>query len=226
MSIPFLDLSSVQGGLTISDVRVLVQRGTRGLIFKCGNGNNGKDPYFGPNLATAKLGGPSLVLGCYHFAYPLADDTLHPNRNPEDQALLHYSQSQGLGGLVGELTPTLDLEWPTPEQWGHWNVDAAFIRDWALRYGKKMRDLVNRERILLYSYPWFLQKLAPSVEFLDVFELWIASYSTSPIQAAPWAGWSMWQTSGGGGILPDGAPVDTDECADEVTLKRLTGSLS
>ena len=61
----------------------------------------------------------------------------------------------------------------------------------------------------------FHERTAPA-EWGSRFRLWIAAYGPSVPPEPPWAGYSFWQSSGGGGRLPSGAPVDTDEADQEI----------
>jgi GH25 family lysozyme M1 (1,4-beta-N-acetylmuramidase) len=223
MTIPFLDLSSVQKRLTPQDSKVLLARGVRGIICKCENGNSDQDPNCATDIKTARDTG--LIVGIYHFPFALPDDPHHPNRNPIDQARLHFGYTVDLA-QVGDLVDTVDIEWPRPEQWDKPipNVDNSvvsqgFLHDWFDTYLDEYRILRGRDP-MIYFDEWFMRHLAPGPSWA-VNPAWIASYGKPPPPIFPWAGYCAWQTSGGGGILPDGQPVDTDVIADEATLDAL-----
>jgi GH25 family lysozyme M1 (1,4-beta-N-acetylmuramidase) len=70
---------------------------------------------------------------------------------------------------------------------------------------------------LLYTDPSF----AVAIGFDPAWaqrRLWLASYQSPPDIPAPSTSCVMQQTTGGGGKLPSGVPVDTDIVADEATL--------
>lgn len=75
--------------------------------------------------------------------------------------------------------------------------------------------------MLVYGDPWELKNLALPADWGTNNPLWIASYQPTPILVPPWTSCVMQQTSGGGGRLPNGCPVDTDVCVDEATLAAL-----
>src|SRR5579864_9557685 len=97
-----LDVSAAQGRV---DWGCVAGMGCRFAIIKCKQGNDGIDPRFAENVAGAKAAG--LLVGAYHFAYPL------PKLDPRAQARAFFEASS-LGNRAGELPPALDLEWPAP----------------------------------------------------------------------------------------------------------------
>jgi GH25 family lysozyme M1 (1,4-beta-N-acetylmuramidase) len=219
-----LDVSSVQGAITPAQWTLIRDRGTRFVVAKVGNGNDPEDPTGMPNLTAAESAG--LVAGAYHFPFALPPDAGHPGREPEAQAAAHYRQCMGLGTAADELPATVDCEWPRPEQWGkpipgidNSTVDQGFLQDFFTRYLVAYETLQGCPMIV-YGDPWFLTHLAPPSSWASR-PLWEAAYGDSAPAVAPWAGWSLRQLSGGGGRLPNGAPVDTDCVADEATLARL-----
>jgi len=224
-----LDVSSVQGLVTLSDWVTIATRGTRFVVAKCGNGNERPDPIFPSNVEHAEAGG--LVVGAYHFLFPAlpSGPGLPTGRDPAEQARAHFAQCAGLGSGKGELTAFADLEWPRPEAWGkpldgvvgRPTVTRQSVREWTLAYLVEYSRLQGRP-MGLYADRWFLECLQPSAEFA-AYPLWLAEYGPKVDPVGPWAGWSAWQTSGGGGRLPSGAPVDTDEIADEDTFAKLRG---
>ena len=223
-----IDVSSVQDGLTAAEWAALKARGIRFAMIKCGNGNNGHDPRFQSNLTGARAAG--VVVGCYHVPFPLPATPAHADRDPLAQARAHFAACAGLGSNKGDLPAACDLEYPAPEKWGSplVNVDGAPVvtRDSVVEFCEAY--LTEYERLqgrpmLLYSYPWFLRGLKPPAAWVK-HPLWIANYDPRLAPEPPWAGYAMWQTSGGGSMrLPDGAPVDTDAIADEATLAALLG---
>lgn len=224
-SISGLDLSSVQGLITAKEWDNIASSGTRFIVAKCGEGNkNIPDPDFIWNIESAKSHG--LIVGAYMFPYALPNDPRHPGRSPEQQASMHFDQCSELGTKAGDLPCTLDCEWPRPEQWGKpipgidsSVVDAEFLRDWFSAYLEHYEKLQGYPMIV-YGDPWFLKNLKPPPEWARN-PLWEAAYDLEAPAIYPWAGWTIRQTSGGGGRLPNGCPVDTDVIVDEATLASL-----
>src|SRR5260370_42410398 len=109
MAIIGIDVSSVQKKI---DWKAVEKTGINFAIAKCGNGNNGIDPFFVYNMVAIKA--TSIALGIYNVGFPLLDDPAHPGRNPVDQAKMHFNASNSIGMHPGDLPVTLDLEWPVP----------------------------------------------------------------------------------------------------------------
>ena len=103
-----IDVSSVQGHVNWNAVAA---SGIQFAIIKCGNGNDGIDPFFSSNLAGAKAAGLHTI--CYHFIYPLPPAAGNPSRDPVIQAQMHFKASQG------EIA-VCDLEWPVQTDWAKW----------------------------------------------------------------------------------------------------------
>jgi GH25 family lysozyme M1 (1,4-beta-N-acetylmuramidase) len=220
-----IDLSSVQGNITKAQWQALVDNQIRFAISKCGNGNDHSDPDFLANINGALATG-KMVVGAYHFPFALPNSAKHSGRDPETQAAMHFQQCGGLGTSQGELPACCDCEWPRPEAWGKpipgvddSIVDQAFLQDWFSRYLVAYEALQGCP-MMVYGDPWFLKHLAPPAQWAR-YPLWEAAYGSSVPAVGPWAGWCARQSSGGGGRLPGGAPVDTDVIADETTLSML-----
>jgi lysozyme len=200
-----IDVSAVQGDV---DWGRVAASGVRFAIMKCAQGNEaGRDATFARNVAGARNAG--LAVGCYLFGYPLPAGK--EGRDPVEQAKIHYAKCDRVGTRDGELPPALDLEWPAPEDWARWQCNAAQVRDWGLAYLDAAKALWGRIP-LVYTYPWFWQhvRAAGALDRYAEYPLWLADYSrdTAPHVPAPWTTATLRQTSGGGGKLPSGAPVD------------------
>lgn len=195
-----LDVSVIQG--TIDFAKVAAE-GVQFVICRCGVGNSGKDSTYDRNMANAKAAG--LQVMAYHFVYPLPPQAGNPTRNPTAQAQLHAGYANG-------ALAACDLEWPTQPDWAKWGCSAAQIGEWALEYLEAYESLTGI-RPLVYTYPDFAHhvNLPPAIAG---YPLWIASYASTPLIPAPWTDWALWQDTGGGGKLPNGAPVDTDKARD------------
>ena len=196
------DISSMQGyPINFNAVK---NAGYDFCIFRNGIGNDGHDAYYSKYLTAAAAAG--VYTACYNFIYPLPTDNVHANRDPIDQAKLHYSTSEGQPNFV-------DAEWPAPIDFAKWGVNATFINQWMLAYLQEYESLSGQQPII-YTYPdW-----AANVHFEPAFanyRLWIASYTTTPYIPKPWTDWAFWQNSSGPVKLPGtNIAVDTDFAKD------------
>ena len=195
-----LDVSVIQG---IVDFTKVAAEGIQFVICRCGVGNSGKDSTYDKNMADAKAAG--LQVMAYHFVYPLPPQAGNPTRAPAEQAKMHAGYANG-------ALAACDLEWPTQPDWAKWGCSAAQIGEWALEYLQAYENLTGIKP-LVYTYPDFAHhvNLPPAIAS---YPLWIASYAPTPLIPAPWTDWALWQDTGGGGKLPNGAPVDTDKARD------------
>jgi hypothetical protein len=82
-----------------------------------------------------------------------------------------------------------------------------------IAYFTEYTSLDNGRKPLLYTYPYWAQAVNFDPSFTQ-YPLWIASYQTTPYIPTPWTTFSLWRNTGGGGKLPNGAPVDTDLAVD------------
>jgi lysozyme len=198
-----LDLSSIQGSNI--DWAQLYSLGYRFVFIRACIGNDFNDTDYVANMKGAQAAG--LKSAPYLFLYPLCTDPNHPNRDPKDQAALHYK-------FVGNTqAAAIDLEWPYQNQWKTWGIDANFITQWLLTYLQEYERL-SGVRPIIYSYPSFLEALNLPQSFADDYKLWIASYTATPVVPKPWNDWAFWQQSGGTEKLPNGIPVDIDVAKD------------
>ena len=211
-----VDVSSVQGNVDWVSVG---ESGIQFAMLKCSTGNDaGVDGQFATNMVAAPNAG--IVVGAYHFAYPLPSQAGNPSRDPGAQAQIAFDKCNGLGTRPGDLPPALDLEWPAPQDWQKWGCTAAQIRAWGLAFLKAAEALWGCKPFL-YSYPNFLQSIGIAQEpgYAD-YPLWMADYKryqhgpppdgASPVVPPPWTSWTMWQHSGGTMKLPNGVPCDFD----------------
>lgn len=191
-----IDISVIQGNI---DFNAVAAQDIKFCIIKGAEGNKGIDPNLNKNLAGCKAAG--ILTGVYSFLYPLPTIPSQPTRDPKWQAQKHFEAAQGELGFI-------DLEWSAPQDWSKWGQSASQICDWTLTYLEEYTRL-NGKVPVLYSYPYFIKAIKPPQDFAN-YPLWIASYQNTPAIPAPWTDWVMWQNTGGGGKLPNGAPVDTD----------------
>jgi lysozyme len=226
-----LDVSEEQGSI---DWLKVAQSGVSFVYAKCGNGNTevdglDADPMFTKNVAGARAQG--LIIGCYHFCYPLPSGPgLPAGRAPEEQAQLHFTASAGLGSNEGDLTTMIDAEWPDPSQWAMWKCSKAQIADWFSRYANKLESLSGR-KVGLYSdqYFWSMIGGAGLMDFA-ARPFWPARPTgvrpldgNKPALWDPFTSWQVWQWSQASiisGILTN---VDLDVIPDDATMQELRG---
>src|SRR5271165_1546019 len=195
-----IDVSSVQSVVSWDAVAA---QGIKFSIMKCAQGNSGTDPFYKKNMAGAQAAG--LYVASYHFIYPLPPLASQPGRDPVKQAQMHFSVADNSNPIV------CDAEWPAPgPDWAKWGVSASQINDWILQYLQEYERLAGKKPIV-YTYPYWASAVKFSQDFAQ-YPLWIASYVPTPVIPHPFTDWVMWQNTGGGGKLPNGAPVDTDLC--------------
>lgn len=212
-----IDVSVVQGKIDWTKVDPAI----RFVYAKCGEGNAHpvKDGTFDANIAGAKATG--RIVGAYHFPYPLPVVAGHADRDARLQAQAHFDASEGLGAFVGELPPVADCEWPAPQDWAKWGCTADSIKSFMDDYLDEMDRLHGKPGVTaIYIYPDFAHHLGDLSRYAGR-TLWLASYAPKPAVVPPWKAPDIWQSSGGGGKLYNGRPVDTNVIADEDTLARL-----
>jgi GH25 family lysozyme M1 (1,4-beta-N-acetylmuramidase) len=197
-------------GYGLIDFNLVREAGYRFVWVKCVEGNEGKDPAYARNVQRARDAG--LVVGAYHFAFPLPTDPKHPGRSPLEQARAFYDGCAGLGSQVGELSPALDFEWPPRfdktkfldkngngkrdpdeplvDQWARWGVTAASLSEWARECAEAMTILWGR-RPVIYTYPSFFKAVAAGadVSWAQRYPLWLADYQWSGPGTPP-DGWT------------------------------------
>jgi GH25 family lysozyme M1 (1,4-beta-N-acetylmuramidase) len=204
-----LDVSVVQGIVPFHKLTDLSF-----CYAKSVEGNDGLDPYFFANVKAGQAAGK--LMGAYYFLFPLR------HIDPRKQVRLFWDQSRGFGSNVGELPPMLDFEWPAPEQWRKWNVDAVFM----CQYAKAVCEEMTANwgcKPTIYIYPYFLDCLirdGGDTSWMSEYDLTIADYSHAGSwpkddwkprikQHWPWKDWRFCQIDGNGGMrLPNG--VDSD----------------
>lgn len=198
-----IDVSAIQGNNV--NWPAVAAAGIAFACIKCGDGNNGIDPYYVKNIEGATRAGLKILT--YHAVFPLPNDPNHLNRDPVGQATFHYQHAQK------GFPVSIDLEWPTPEQWQNYGINRQFIIDWTLSYLTTYEQL-SGIKPLIYTYPYYCRVLQPPPQFSQ-YPLWIASYQASPEVPAPWSNWTMWQDSSGPYHLPvSGVAVDTNKVRD------------
>lgn len=201
-----VDISQIQGTI---DFVALAATGVQFVICRCGVGNNGHDSMYATNIAAAQAAG--LQVAAYHFVFPLPTTTAEPSRAPAAQAAAHFAAAGNVPVVC------CDLEWPVQGDWPKWGCSAPQICQWVTEYLQAYESL-SGVRPVVYTYPNFAQCINLPASFAQTYQLWIASYESTPTIPAPWTDWVLWQNTGGtgsnAGHLPNGAPVDTDLAKD------------
>lgn len=205
MTFKGIDVSSIQGHIDWQSVK---NAGYDFAVIKCYNGNANIDPLCITNLHGAQTVGLKTAL--YNVIYPLPADAAHPNRDPVSQAILHLSVSLSANNNKPIFT-FADIEWPDPNDWPKWNVNAQFISDWIMQYLTTYSS--HGGNVGCYIYPYYA-KLLNLPQQITQYPLWIASYQATAAIPHPWTSYYMWQSSGGTHTLPNGVPVDIDETED------------
>jgi lysozyme len=210
-----IDVSSVQ---SVVSWQAVAQQGIKFSIMKCAEGNKGTDTFYKKNMTGAQEAG--LYVASYHFIYPLPPLASQPGRDPVKQAQMHFAVADNNNPVM------IDCEWPAPPDFQKWNCTPSQINDWMLQYLQEYERLAGKKPVV-YTYPYWASAVKFSQDFAQ-YQLWIASYVPTPVIPHPWTDWVMWQNTGGGGKLPNGAPVDTDLCRDlslwGVQTPRMTGT--
>jgi lysozyme len=227
--IPGIDVSSEQG---VIDWQLVAGAGIKFALIKCGNGNDGIDEQFAANVAGAKAYG--ITVGCYQFLFPigLASTVADPNRQPEEQAKLHFGWSSGLGCAAGDIQPFVDAEWPaTAADIAAYGCSPAQIRDWLSRY-KQAYESESGCLIGLYTDQyWWDQNGCGALTDYAAAPFWsadpqaVTALPVAPMQPrvyAPFQSWSIWQYSWQLVIPGIADEVDGDCIPDQNTFAALT----
>lgn len=195
-----IDVSAIQGNI---DWQSVAGAGYQFVICKNYQGNDGPDHNYVANITGASSAG--LQVATYNFIYPLPNLVGHANRDPAEQAKLHFDATK-------TAIVCVDIEWPAPEDWAKWGCSANQINDWCLKYLDTYSSLLNA-LVLVYTYPYFAKAVKFSSD-ITKYPLWMACYEPTPSVISPWTDWILWQNSGGTVRLPNGTPVDTDLAKD------------
>lgn len=195
-----IDVSDEQG---VIDWDKVAGAGVKFAILKCGNGNAGVDLQFARNLTEAKARG--IACGAYQFIFPigLASTIKDPNRQPEEQAKLHFGYSKGLGCAAGDLQVFIDAEWPEgTTDWTKYGCSAAQIQDWLGRYKQTYESESGCLMGLYTDEYWWSSIQGGTMTSFAATPFWAANpLPTSALPAPgtypkvykPFQSWSIWQ---------------------------------
>jgi lysozyme len=163
-----LDVSSYQG--TGIDWKRVKRAGFAGAFVKATEGGGYINPSFRAQASGARAAG--LRVGFYHFARP----------ETESDALAeaaHYAATTAGHRTRADLRPTLDFEaWPrvlpAGPLVGHGTAPA--LVGWARAWTQHVKR-VTGDGPLFYSYPAFIERLAPATPI--GYGLWLAAYGSN-----------------------------------------------
>ena len=191
--IPGIDVSDNNGHVYWPSVAA---SGKHFVIAKVSQGVSFRDPTFAYNYAQMRRVG--MKRGGYHFADPTC--------NPVDEANLYVGIVKANGGF--EIRPILDLE-----QTG--GKTPAQLQAYARMWGYEVQRLTGFKPIL-YSYTSFIAENELHT-IADLFDLWLADYSSQPDNG----GWPreplMWQYSDTGRVTGIQTDVDLDWCMGDLS---------
>lgn len=161
-------------------------------IAKATEGATYQDPSFPTNYKGIKAAG--LIAGSYNFARPKTSTA-----QAEVDAYCDYVNANG--GFSQAIPGILDLE----------DTETGFtpaqMQAWALEWAKEYKRYDSRKPIL-YSYPSFIESYGlNSADIQAAFDLWIASYETTP-DTAGFKSYQFQQTSSTGS--EQGKTIDVD----------------
>jgi GH25 family lysozyme M1 (1,4-beta-N-acetylmuramidase) len=197
-----IDVSAAQGKNI--DWDAVKASGIEVVVVECGLGNDGSNPVDMTQALGAR--GAGLRVKLYSFGYALPPDGIHEARDPVSQAKLHCTLAAAVG--ITE-DPILDLEFPALADFAKWNVNAAYVRGWALSYLATVESVTGRVP-WLYGSKAYLQAIGCEQEpALSRYPLWIADWNIeAPTAPAPWADWMAWQYAATGSVPGIVGPVD------------------
>lgn len=218
-----LDVSAMQGRTIPWGAEH--ERGASFVWARCHVGNQQtRDAYFTMNVTAALAA--DIYIGGYLFAFCLQhiDPKVQAAQFVSSLAVQDAFGAHVLGTNKRELPWAYDLEWPPPEDWAKWGIDADFVVDFSLAVLAELCSLTGVHGIV-YSYPYFLQMISRAKNYaaLTAYDLWLAggsgyvngsgkvpSRTDRPPAVPGWGGrWLAWQFDGNGGRrLTNGVDAD------------------
>jgi GH25 family lysozyme M1 (1,4-beta-N-acetylmuramidase) len=197
-----VDVSAVQGEHI--DFGELAGGGFDFVSCRATVGATGQDFTCALDVAHARAAG-LLVASCYHV--------LTTTSAVADQAINALRAQQAHGAPIA-----LDFEVPPPEQWAP-PITGMWLLQRAVEFCNRIE--AANVKLVVYSYPYFLQSLPFCEELLQLADrpLWLADYHDQkhppaedyqPKFPQPWDAWSFIQWSGDGGLPAPGVPMVVD----------------
>lgn len=188
-----VDVSSWQGAIDWQRVR---QAGITGAFVKATEANAYVNRKLHAQVEGARAAG--LRVGLYHFARP--DSPASASGEAE-----HFCRNAAALATRRDLRPVLDFE-----TWGD-TLHPTQMVVWARQWNAHVRSALGVGP-LFYSYPAFVQRLAPRTPI--GYGLWLAAYSRNDghehpfVVPAPWRRAVAHQFTSRGAVPGIGGPVD------------------
>lgn len=174
--VPGIDVSRWQGKI---DWASIVAEGFRFAYMRATIGKSYIDPRFYENWDNARDAG--LLISAYHV--------VTPGIEPEAQ-IAHLFDT--LEGREADLPLSLDIERQD-------NVDPETLSHCI---GTCLIELERRDsrKPIIYTARWFWDRYVLPRKEWCAYDLWVASYTTSPILPRDWKTWRFWQFSDSGEV--------------------------
>jgi lysozyme len=170
-----LDVSSYQG--TGIDWKRVKRAGFAGVFVKATEGAGYVNPSFRAQASAARAA--ELRVGFYHFARPGA-----PHDAVTEAA--HFANVTAGHRTRADLRPVLDFEaWAAalPPQASALPLTAPAMVGWAREWTQHVKR-VTGDGPLFYSYPAFIERLAPTTPI--GYGLWLAAYGSNDATEHPY----------------------------------------
>jgi len=195
-----IDTSDIQGNINVPAVKAF---GIEFIVAQATIGNETSRNSKTFHEVARQCRSEDVVCIPYHFAFPL-----RARNSPREAARRQVDYVNG----ASDYPHALDLEWPYPNAWSHWSVNAGFVSDWGLTWLDEIETLTARAGFL-YTFPAFWASLGAEGKKPEwsKYPLWIAAPGQpKPPVVAPWASWTIHQTSHHGMVPGIRTPVDLD----------------
>jgi lysozyme len=176
-----IDVSRWQGSINWTKVAA---GGYRFVVIRATIGNNYTDPRFQENWHGAQNAG--LLVSAYHVVTPQVV--------PKQQIAYFF---EVLGGRRADFPLVLDVE----------REDKTAPEGITRCVKGCLVDVENGDyrKPIIYTARWFWDRcVLPSPEW-RTYDLWVASYTTTPILPRDWKSWRFWQYSESGAVPGSGS---------------------
>ena len=187
-----IDVSSTQGLITRTNWDDVFSADYEFTFIRSSWGDwrppQGRDGRFVDNMKNAADAG--LLVGAYHFAYPVEND-------PEDEAMFFVDVARDYL-RKGYLQPALDME--NDEDYGSYPLSipggAPALAAWIEVWMDKVKELTGGVEAILYVNKSYAEALQPYLS--GKCDLWIANWTCDPTtgpNTGGWTDWIFWQHS-------------------------------